>query len=353
MRSKLINGAGQFGAALLTILAAMLVGSVLILVSGNNPIEVYGVLWNGAFGSGQRVSETLVKTIPLTIMALGVSIAFKAQLWNIGGNGQFIMGGFLSIVAGLYLPLPNFLLFPISILCGMLGGALWAGVAGWIKVRFNGNEVITTLMLNYIAAYFLSWLVNGPMKDPAGYDFPQTPLINEGLRLPLFVPEYRVHVGIFFAIALVVLMVFFWRSTLGFRIDLVGQGRQVSQYAGIGVNRTMMISMLLSGALVGLAGWNEVYGVQYRLLEGLASGYGNLAVVIALLGGLHPLGVCVAAFFFSGLMTGGATMQRMTDIPYAIVDIIQGLVIVFVIARVAFQYIKKPQKKLKEGGEHA
>jgi simple sugar transport system permease protein len=320
VREQLIAARNR-GAAVLLISADLeeilqLSDRIAVMFSGNNPLEAYIALVRGAFGSGQRISETMVRFIPLTIMALGTSIAFKAQLWNIGGDGQFIFGSVFAILPGLFLPLPPFLLMPVSLVCGMAGGALWAGIAGVIRVKFEGNEVISTLMLNYIAAFFLSYLVNGPMMDPAGFKFPQSPLVAEALRLPLFAAPMRLHAGLFVMLALTLLMVFFWRTSLGFQIDLVGQGQTVSRYAGVNVSGVTMLSMLLSGALIGLAGWTETYGVQYRLLEGLASGYGNLAVVIALLGSLSPVGIFVASFFFSALMTGGATIQRMSSIPY-------------------------------------
>jgi len=338
MHHQLKNIVNQILMAVFTIALALLIGAVLIAISGNDPVEAYKMLLTGAFGSRQRFSETIVKTIPLMIMALGTSIAFKAQLWNIGGDGQFIFGAILSIIVGLYSGLPAWLILPVSMVFAIIGGGLWAGLAGWLKVKFNANEVITTLMLNYVASYFLSFLVYGPLKDPAGFDFPQTEMLAEEYQLPLFATGLRIHAGLFIGIIVLIAMIFFWKSTFGFKVDMIGQGEPISRYAGLNVKKTIIITMILSGACAGLAGWNEVYGVQYRLLDGLASGYGNLAVVIALLGGLHPIGICVSAFFFSALLTGGAAMQRMTDIPYSIVDIIQGLVIVFIITRTAFNW---------------
>ncbi len=333
MQNKVMKAAKEVLMAVLTIVIALAIGAVLVSLSGNSPAEAYGTLFRGAFGSKQRMSEVFVKMIPLTMMAFGISIAFKAQLWNIGGDGQFIMGAICAIIPGLWLNLPPAVILPLSLICGMLGGALWAGVAAWLKLSFNANEVITTLMLNYIATYFLSFLVHGPLMDPAGGDFPQSPTLAEMYCLPLFSDRLRIHGGIVVGIVLIVIMLFFWKSVLGYRIDLAGQGDKVATYSGMNVKRTLLITMMISGALVGLAGWNEIYGVQYRLLEGVASGYGDIAVVIALLGGLNPVGIVIASFFFSALLVGGATMQRMTEVPYSIVDIIQGLVIVFIIAR--------------------
>lgn len=337
VRKKVKNLLGSLGPAVVTIFIALFIGGILIALSGNNPFSAYRLMINGAFGSGHKISETLVKAVPLAIMALGTSIAFKNQLWNIGGDGQFTMGAIFCVALGIYANLPVWLMVPLSILVAFIGGGLWAALAGWLKVKFNANEVITTLMLNYVATYLLAYLVYGPMKDPAGFDFPQTPLIPNGFRLPLFNESTRIHAGIFVALIIIVAVYFFWRSTLGYKIELMGQGEQVAKYAGVNAKRTMILTMLISGGLAGIAGWNEVYGVHYRLMTDIASGYGSLAIVIALLGGLHPVGIAVSAFFFAVLLVGGNTMQRMTNIPYSIVDIIQGLVIIFVITRSALK----------------
>ena len=197
MGNKLKSAAGEVCAAVLTIAIALAIGAVLVKLSGNDPVEAYQTLFRGAVGSKQRISEVFVKMVPLCMMAFGTSVAFRAQLWNIGGNGQFILGAIAAILPGLYLKLPPVILLPLSLICGMLGGALWAGLAAVLKIRFSANEVITTLMLNYIATYFLAFLVHGPMKDPVGGDFPQSPNIAEALRLPLFSDRLRIHAGIF------------------------------------------------------------------------------------------------------------------------------------------------------------
>ena len=336
MKNKIIDAAGKTIVAIATIVLALIIGAALIALSGNSPVEAYQILFKGAFGSKLRISEIFVKMIPLTLIALGTSIAYKSQLWNIGGDGQFVMGAIAATAVGLYLPLPTPVVLLLAMAAAIVAGGLWAGLAGWLRTQFQANEVITTLMLNYIATYFLAFMVYGPMQDPAGYDFPQTAVLPEGLHLPLFAEGLRIHSGIFVAIIGVVLVILFWRSTQGYRTELVGQGNVISRYAGLNVNKTIIITMIISGAMAGIAGWTEVYGVQYRLLEGVSSGYGNLAVVIALLGGLNPLGITVSAFFFSALLVGGATMQRMTEVPYSVVEIIQGLIIIFVITRTAF-----------------
>ncbi|MEG0779757.1 MAG: ABC transporter permease [Oscillospiraceae bacterium] len=351
MKTKLLRGIRGAGGAVCMVILALLVGAILVVISGNHPLEAYGAMLSGAFASKQRISELFVKLIPITIMALGVSIAYKAQMWNIGAEGQFVMGAIASTAVALYVPLPTVLLMPLSLVVAIAAGALWAGFAGWLKVRFHANEVITTLMLNYIATYFLAFLIYGPMMDTEG-QLPQSQILPEAVRLNPLMEDLRIHSGIFLLLLVIVLMCFLWKSTLGYRIDLIGQGESVATYAGIHVNRTMVTTMMLSGALAGLAGWIEIFGVQFRLMEGIAGGYGNIATVIALLGGLIPLGIVVSAFFFSILLVGGASMQRMTEVPYSIVDVIQGLIIVFVIARAVFQF-SDGKERVKRGKKHA
>ena len=320
--------------ALIAIVFALLIGAILLVAAGNSPVEAYSTLWKGAFGSSHRFAETVVKAIPLAVLGLGISVAFKANIWNIGGDGQFTLGAIFSMAVALYLPLPVPLLLPVTLLAAFAGGAFWGGIAGYLKARFNANEVITTLMLNYVALYLLEWLVKGPMIDPKGHGFPQTELLAEGLRLPIILAGTRLHAGVLVALILAVAGYFFWKTVLGFKIQLVGESPRVAEYSGINVPRITVVTMVISAGLAGLAGWTEVFGIHYRLLENISGSYGNLAIVVALLADLNPLGILISAFFFAALVTGGNTMQRMVGVPFSLVYIIQGLVIIFVISRV-------------------
>lgn len=320
------------GSTLLMVAIALILGAVLIVLSGNEPGEAYGTLLRGAFGSTQKITELFVKLIPILIMALGISIAYKAQLWNIGAEGQFSMGAIASVAVVLYCPGPAVIKFVLSFVVAILAGALWAGLAGWLKVKFNANEVITTLMLNYIAYYFLLYLINGPMQDPNS-DLPQSDIIPEEFRLTRLFGDYRLHTGIFILIVVIIFMIIFWHTVLGYQINLIGQGEKVATYAGVDVKRTTILTMMISGGIIAIAGWIEIFGIQYRLLDGMAASYGNTATIIALLGSLNVYGIIAAAVFFAILLVGGASMQRMTEVPYSVVDVMQGLIIVFVIAR--------------------
>lgn len=330
------------------ILIALLLGGVLVILTENSPAEAYSAIIRGAFGSPMKINELFVKLIPILILAFGSSIAFRAQLWNIGAGGQFIMGSIAATAIALYSSAPFAVRIPLSLLAAIAAGALWAGIAGWLKNKFNANEVITTLMLTYIADYFLNYLLNGPMQDPAS-DLTQSALVPEEMYLPRLFERYRLHSGIYILIAVIIIMILFWRTTIGYRIDLIGQGKKVSTYAGVNVKRTAMITMLISGAFAGLAGWIETFGIQYRILTGIAGDYGNIATIIALLGSLNVYGIIASACFFSILLCGGASMQRMTSVPYSVVNIIQGLIIILVIARTTFsETVSKLFKSRKE-----
>ena len=336
------------------VLVALVLGGILVFFTGNDPMEAYGAILDGAFGSPHRISELFVKLTPILLMAFGVSIAFRAQLWNIGAAGQFIMASIVSTAVGLYLPLPIPLRIVVSFIAAVAAGALWAGLAAWLKNRFNANEVITTLMLSYVADYFLMYLVNGPMQDPAS-DLSQSALVPEEMHLARLFDTYRLHAGIFILLLVVILMIFFWRSTVGYRIDLIGQGDKVATYAGVNVKRVVTLTLCISGGFAGLAGWIETFGIQYRILTGIAGDYGNIATIVALLGSLNVYGIIAAAAFFSILLCGGASMQRMTSVPYSVVNVIQGLIIILVIARNALgeRLSRMTGRSAKGGKKHA
>lgn len=320
--------------AALSLIAALLIGALLLLLSGRNPVEAYGALLAGAFGSPARLAETLVKMTPFLILAIAVSISFRCGFWNIGAEGQLILGAIASFTVALLLrSWPAVVVLPLTIVAGILGGGLWSGIAGVLKARFNANEVITTSMLNFIAVYLLAYLVNGPLKDPEGFNFPQSPLISEAFQLPRLLTGSRLNVAFLVALVLVVLALLFWRSTLGFRTEIVGASRRVATHAGLNVSRTVVLVSVITGGVAGIAGWGEIFGIHYRLIDAIAVGMGSMAVVVALLGELHPLGMVVSAFLFAALVVGGNAMERGAGVPFALVDVIQGSIILLVLAR--------------------
>lgn len=330
-------------APVLAVLAALLVGAVLMVTSGHDPIQAYLSLLRGAFGGPERFSEMLVKAIPLLLMGLAISVAFKNSFWNIGGEGQFLAGAILATWVGLTLSsLPGPMLAPLCFVAGFAGGAAWGLISAVLKVRFNVNEVISTLMLNYVALYVLMYLIRGPMMDQTskiytGLVFPQSALIPKNLFLPVLLPRTRLHGGIFFALLVLLLMWLLWRTRVGFEIELTGSNREAAEYAGVNVGRVIILVGILSGGLAGLVGWNEIFGVHHRLLDAITGGYGYLGIVVALLGSLNPWGILISALLFSALVVGGNAMERATGISFALVNVISGLVILFLLIRVALQ----------------
>jgi len=327
-----VNKLKSFLPAFLSIILAFCVGALILLLSNFNPIESYKSLFNGAFGSAYGISETLVKMIPILTIALGTSVAFKAQLWNIGGNGQYTLGCISTVVVCVYFPGPIWLKLLLALIFAIIVGLIFGGLLGLAKAKLNANEVITTLMFDYIIAFFLSYLVYGPLMDPDGHNFPQSKLIDKSVLFTKLIKGTRIHTGLFLALLLVVLLFFFWKTKEGFRIKMIGANPNVAKLSGISVNFQIMLTMGISCAFAAVAGYIDVLGIHGRLQDNIAGTLGSVAIVVALLGNLNPIGIVFSAFFFSALTVGGQCMQRYMGVPYSLVTIIQALVIVFVVA---------------------
>ena len=335
--------------AVLSVVLSLVIGALLLLISGQNPLLAYQSLWFGSFGSVDRFAETLVKAAPLLLVAISVSISFRCQIWNIGAEGQVILGGIAAIWVGLtFSSLPPAILLPLSVIGGALAGAAWSLIAGLLKAYAKANEVITTSMLNYIAVYFLAFLTHGPMKDPAGFNFPQSRLIDKALELPRLVAGTRLNLSFVVALLMVVAALLYWRSRLGQRTEIVGASRRVARQIGLSVPLTIALVSALTGAIAGIAGWGEMFGLHFRLIEEFARGMGSLGVVVALLGELHPIGMAVSAFLFGALVVGGNAMERNAGVPFALVEVIQGCIILLLLAR---GYIFKSRHPLTEGAK--
>jgi len=315
---------------------------VMLFVLGANPLEAYGALWVGAFGSTNAFAETLVKATPLLLVALGICISFRGDVINIGGEGQMIIGAILATWLGLTLTgLPGWLVITLAMLAGFVGGGIWGGIPGLLKAYFNVNEILSTVMMNAIAVQFMNFMMRGPMIDPAqaqlASKIPQTARLLEAFRLPRWTPT-RLHLGALIAVILAVLVyILLWRTTLGYRIRAVGQNPNASRYAGINVKKHIVLALLLSGAFAGLAGATQVYGVNYRMItDGSASGFTGSAgfngIVAALFGQLHPIWSIPASVLFGALLVGANSMQRVVQVPSALVTALNGLVVVFVVS---------------------
>jgi general nucleoside transport system permease protein len=328
--------------ALLSILLAILIGALLLLANGRNPLLAYQSLLYGAFGTVDRFTETLVKTTPLLLIAVAVSISFKCKFWNIGAEGQFLMGAICATWVGLtFVQLPVVILLPLTCLAGAIGGALWSAIAGLLKAYLQANEVITTTMLNYIAVYFLSYLVHGPLMDGT---WPQSPTLARSLILPRIIEGTRLNIAFIMAILAALLAIVFWRSVAGHRVRIVGTNQHAARAIGLSVPRTIVLVAVISGAIVGIASWGDVFGLHFRLIEQIAAGLGSLGIVVALLGQLHPIGMLFSSFFFGALVVGGNAMERNAGVPFALVEVIQGCVILLILSRSYFFARKKGQK---------
>lgn len=322
---------GLLGPAI-AVLAAFVVGAVLIRMAGANPIQAYVALFRGAFGSVRGFSETVVKATPLALAGLGVAVAFKCSVWNLGAEGQLLMGAIGATGVGLaFSELPAPVLLPLTLLTAFAAGGLWGAIVGALRAWFNANELVVTLMMNYIAIFLVNYLVSGPWRDPSIAE-PQTAMISVNAQLPRLISSGRMHAGALVAIVCAVMTyILLFRTSIGYKIRVTGANAKAARYGGINVEMIVIIAMMISGGLAALAGMGEVAGVHLRLMDGISSGYGYTAIVVALLGRLHPGGVVLAALLFGGLLVGADAMQRVAAVPASLVQVIIGLILLFVL----------------------
>lgn len=321
--------------ALLSFIFALLVGAVIIWATGSDAIHTYGVLLKGALGSKSAIAESLIKSSILLLTGLSFTFASKCGLINIGAEGQLYMGAAASTVVGILLGnLPSCILMPLAVLAGFVAGALWGGLLGILKARFNSNEIITSIMFNYIAVQFISYLVNGPLKDKT-QDYPYSPQVSEGAMLPRIWSNTRLHAGIFIALACLLIYWFYYKFVPeGYRMRVIGQNRQCAEYAGFKVRRNMFLVLLIGGGFAGLAGAIDILGVQRRLFENFSVGYGFNGIAAALLAGGNPVGMFFTSFLFGSLKSGSNAIQMYTKVPSALVDVVQAVVIIAVLMKV-------------------
>jgi ABC-type uncharacterized transport system permease subunit len=330
-------------APVVAVVLALLLGGLILLALGSNPVEAYLSMWEGAFGNPfenpTRLINTITRSIPLLLVAVGICIAFRGGVINIGAEGQLLIGA-VSVTAfsvGVGDRLPPLIFVPLALLVGSGAGAIWGAVPGYLKARFAVNEILSTVMMNQIAIQFVLFLLSGPLIDPRevelGTRIPQSAKLPTAVWLGRLLPPTRLHAGLFIALITAVLIwLLLWRTPLGYRLRAVGQNRDASRYAGISVPLYLTLALTLSGALAGLAGAVELIGVPHRMVEGFAVGYGFAGIVVALFGRLHPLGAIPSAFFFGAMLTGAERMQRTIQVPSATIIAIQGIVVLFVVS---------------------
>ncbi len=357
----------DFSPVAIALLLALVVASVLLLALSADPIAAYGAMLEGAIGTENATAETLVKATPILFVGIGITIAFRGGMINIGGEGQMIAGALagttIALILGDLRIAPEFakekgafdiIIVTLSLIGGFLAGALYGGLAGFLKAYFDVNEILSTIMLNQIAVQMMNFLLNGILLDPAEAGFnniPKTARLVTAAQLPrLSLPigdpflfaRTRLHWGLIIAIVLaVIIYIFLWRTSLGYRIRAVGENQRASSFAGINVKRQMMFSMFLAGGFAGLAGVVQVLGLQYRLqTDGSPAGFTGAAgfngIVAALFGGLNPIGAVPAAAFFGGLLVGAQKMQRELGTPASLITAVNGLIVVFVVSSEIF-----------------
>lgn len=319
---------------LASVLGALLIGGILMLLIGINPFTAYSYLWTGIAGSKYQVGTVLVKTTPLLLTGLGMGLALRCGVFNIGGEGQIYIGALAGTAVGIYFTgLPPIVHVILSILAGFLAGGLWAAVPGLLKARFQVNEVISTILLNYIGIYLVSYFTHGPMRanPDSSASLPYTAEVLESSRLPIIMPGTRLHAGFLIAIVIAMLMyVIIFRTPFGFKARAVGFNPEAASYSGMKVVSVIVLAMLISGGLAGISGTVEILGVQRRLRDGFSSGIGYTAIAIALLGRNNPIGITLASILFGALEVGIANMEALAGVPVTLVDVIQGLTIFFV-----------------------
>ncbi len=319
-----------------SIVTGMLAISLIFLISGANPLYAFAKIFTGSFGSIYGIKETITKAIPLILIGAGLAVAYKAKFWNIGAEGQLLLGAIFGTWVGLNLgeSLPFYIIVPLMFLAGFIGGGLLGAIPAILKIRYSVNEVISTLMLNYICAEFLTFLIVGPWKGKTKFGFPYTDDLPESAILGV-ISGTRIH---YFTLILGILSVLFlgfllFKTRFGYEVRVIGENPNAAKYAGISFFRTLLIVMIISGGMAGLAGVGEVAGIHHYLSypASISSGYGFTAIIVAWLAKLNPIYVIISGLFFAGILVGGDAIQISLNLPAATVFVFNGTLLVFLI----------------------
>lgn len=342
----------------LAVLLTVFSGFLLFALMGYDPVETLYQFFIAPVSTRYGMAELLVKAAPLILIGVGLSIGFRAGIWNIGAEGQLTLGAiFGGGLAIWFHESENMLLLPAMLLLGFLGGALWAAIPALLKTRFNVNEILTSLMLTYVATLLLSALVHGPWRDPDGYNFPESRLFPDAGTMPILLDGTRMHLGALLALIAVVGGWFMLGRTLtGFKVKVVGQAPRAASFAGFSGKRMIWFSMLLGGGLAGLAGLGEVAGPIGQLIPTISPGYGFTAIIVAFLGRLHPVGVMFAGLLMALSYLGGENAQIAVGLPTAATGVFQGMLLFFVLAsdvliRYRLELSRPGQSLAKAGGD--
>ena len=319
---------------LVSILLGVLIGGIAVMFSRVNPLTVYKAIFIGAFGSTYVFSETIVVAIPLLLISVGLILVFKMNYWNIGAYGQYIMGAIFSTYFALNSAetMSRPILLIMMCIAGLIGGALWALIPAALKAYWKVNEVITTLLLNYIALYILQFLMHGPWRNPRSFGFPLTKIFELNAQLPKLIPHTRIHLGLIFGIvAAIIIWIIIKKTKFGYEIKVIGENENAARYAGIHIAKNIILAMVISGGLAGLAGMAQISGIIHMLQMEINPDYGYTAIIVAWLSGLNSLTAMIVSFFLGGLFAGASQIQMTMKVPIGIVGLIESAILFFLL----------------------
>lgn len=356
MQKKIKQDLQSLGFPILSILVALLLGAIIMRVMGYDVGKAYISLLKGAFGGKNAIGETLIQVTPLIFMALSYAIAFRCGLINLGAEGQLYIGAVCGSMVGAHVSgLPPFLHILLILFCGFIGGALWGLIVGILKMRFGASELITTIMLNYIALQFISYCVtNAPFKDMTKGAAPRMTSVVDSVKLPIILSGTRLHAGILLALlGILIYYVFMWKTTRGYEMRVIGLNPNAGRYSGMNVQINGLLAMFIAGGFAGLGGVVQIIGLTYFLTEGFAANMGFSGVAVALLGGCHPLGMIASGILFGALNAGGVKMQLLAGVPSSSIYMIQGMIILFAVSRELFKWFADKGRQFfpKKGGK--
>lgn len=335
------------------IFVAFVIGWLILVIANYNAPNAFGALWNAGFKNMKSFANVLNKSCPLLFTGIAVAFSFRGNVFNIGAEGQFLLGAAAATWVGTtFTNLPGFLLIPLILISGAIAGAACAYIPGYLKAKLQVSEVITTIMFNYIALQFIGFLVRGPLKDSAQAE-PQSYMIAKSGFLPYVLPGTKMHLGFVLGVIIaVIIFIILFKTYYGYEVRAVGFNATAAKVGGIDVNKTIISTMMLSGALAGIGGAIELAGTTHYLLEGISPGYGFTAIAVSILAGNNPVGVIFSALLFGFLSAGSTAMQRSADVSASFVNIFQGIIIIFVAIAAVKQFHGK-KLLLKRGGKQS
>ncbi len=328
----------SYASPLIAIVLMLIGGLLLFTFLGKNPIEGFKIFFINPISDLYGVSELFLKATPLMLVAIGLAVGFRANVWNIGAEGQLIAGGVAASAVALYFyESEGAHILILMVLAGAIGGMLWAAIPAFLKTQFNTNEILVSLMLVYVAQLMVSWLVHGPMMDPDGFNFPQSRLFEDSALLPLMIEGTRLNFAFTFAIgALLVGYIFMYRSFAGFQMQVAGYARDAARYAGFSAKRMIWIGLMSGGGMAGLAGMSEVAGPMGQITDHVSNNYGFAAIIVAFVARLNPVGIFFASLLMALLYLGGEQAQQYMNLPSSISNVFQGMLLLFLLGSDVF-----------------